>query len=429
MIKKFAVFFLIVTMVLLLMPVSAVYADSSKITVPQNTKQVDDKEYMNNTKVTSVTVPNGCAVGKKAFANCVNLKSVTFEGDVPHIDDEAFLNCTSLEKLVFKKPDAAISYIGKKAFANCFTLESVVLPINTNEIRAFAFGNCTSLKTVTVPKNVAVIEKNAIGYMYDEKMEDYFKADGDSEAYVSHYRMYSGKLLEWYSPVTGQPVSMNVVKDSEAESYAVENKISFENYKYVDVPKVTASAEVSSVILKWNKIDNADAYRVSIFNDGKFTEYKTTVGKMCTVEDLKSGTAYTFRVSVLSKSGGKKRYTELISSDDITVTTKTEEKKQEKVWKAPDAPSVTAEASSDSIVLKWKKVENADAYGVYMYNSETGKYEKYKNAFGKSCTVTGLKSGTEYRFKVVSLYSAKSKYKAGGSTDEIVISTGEVVRS
>ncbi len=427
--KKITALFLIFTMALLLLPASAVYADSGRITVPQNTKQVDDKEYKDNTKITSVTIPDGCSVGKEAFANCVSLESVTFEGNVPHIDDEAFLNCISLEKIVFEKQGAAISYIGKKAFANCFSLESAVLPINTKEIQAYAFLNCTSLKTVTVPKNVASIGKYAVGYMYDEKMENYFAADSRSEAYVSHYRIYSGKLLEWYAPVTGQAVSMNVVKESEAESYAIRNNISYSNYKYVDIPKVTAAAELDSVVLKWNKIDNADAYRVSILKDGEFTEYKTTVGKMCTVEGLNSGTAYTFRVAVLSKSIGKKRYTELISSDDITVTTKTEEKKQEKKWTVPDAPSVTAEASSDSIVLKWKKVENADAYGVYIYNSGTGKYEKYKNAFGKSCTVTGLKSGTEYRFKVISLYSDKSKYKAGGSTDEIVISTGEVVRS
>ncbi|MDE6600361.1 MAG: fibronectin type III domain-containing protein [Oscillospiraceae bacterium] len=434
--KKLVSVLLTLIVTAMLLPSAAVCAadftvsKSGAAVIPNGSKSISEKAFKDNTKLTSAVIPDGCAVGKEAFANCVNLKSVTFEGNSSYIDDEAFLNCTSLEKLNFKNPAANIKYIGKSAFANCFALETVSLPSKTGEIREFAFGNCTSLSTVTVPQNVSVTGKWAVGYMHDEKSGDYYAADGETEAYVSYYRMFNGDLLEWYSPNKGCAVTMNVVKDSSAEKYARDNGIKYAHFKSVEPPDVTASAEKDSVVLKWNKINGADAYRVSILKNGRFTEYKTTTAKKCTVSGLESGQSYTFKVSVMSTAKNGK-YTELISSGEITVTTKAPEATAPKKQKSdiPEAPSVTAEASTSSITLRWKKVDGADAYQVMVFNSEKNRYEKYKNTVGRTCTVSELASGTQYKFKVISLYSEKNKYIEGKSTDEIVISTAEIVKT
>ncbi len=431
--KKIISLLLTLAMTALLLPAASVCAadltvsKSGKAVIPQDTKKVSTGAFKSNTDVTSAVIPDGCAVENEAFANCVNLKSVTFEGSSAYIGSEAFLNCTSLEKLTFKKPNASIKYIGESAFKNCFDLETVTLPSKTGEIREFAFGNCIALKTFTVPK-VTSVGTRAAGYMLNEKTGEYFIADGKTEAYISYYRMFNGDLLEWYSPNTGCAVSMNVVKDSAAEKYAHDSGISCSVYKSVEAPEVTASAGTDSIVLKWNKIEGADAYRVSFLNNGKFSEYKTTTAKMCTVDGLESGKSYTFKVSVLNKVKANK-YSELISSEKITVTTTVPEIVEKPKPGIPEAPSVTAEASTDSITLRWKKIKNADAYQVRIYNSEKNRYEKYKNVYGRSCTVTGLKSGTEYKFKVISLYSVRNKYSEGKSTDDIVISTADIVKT
>lgn len=431
--KKLISLLLTCVLTALLLPAAAVHAadftvsKSGKASIPQGTKEISAGAFKNSTDLTSVVVPDGCAVGKEAFANCVNLESVTFEGSSAYIGDEAFVNCTSLEKLTFKKPNAVIKYIGESAFKNCFALENVTLPSKTGELRGFAFGNCISLNTLTVPR-ITAVGSRAAGYMLNEKTGDYFVADGTAEAYISYYRMFNGDLLEWYSPNTGCVLSMNVVKDSAAEQYAGENGIKYSNYKSVEAPEVTASADTGSVVLKWNKIDGADAYRVSFLNNGKFSQYKTTTAKMCTVEGLESGKTYTFKVAVLTKTKGNK-YSELISSEEITVTTAVPETVEKPKNGIPEAPSVTAEASKDSITLRWKKIRDADAYKVMIFNSETQRYEKYKNVYGRSCTVTGLASGTEYKFRVVSLYSVKNKYAEGKSTEDIVISTADIVKT
>lgn len=431
--KKIITLLLTMAMTALLLPAASVCAadltvsKSGKAVIPQDTKKVSAGAFKSNTDVTSAVIPDGCAVENEAFANCVNLKSVTFEGSSAYIGSEAFLNCTSLEKLTFKKPNASIKYIGESAFKNCFALETVTLPSKTGEIREFAFGNCIALKTFTVPK-VTSVGTRAAGYMLNEKTGEYFIADGKTEAYISYYRMFNGDLLEWYSPNTGCAVSMNVVKDSAAEKYAHDSGISCSVYKSVEAPEVTASAGTDSIVLKWNKIEGADAYMVSFLNNGKFSEYKTTTAKMCTVDGLESGKSYTFKVSVLNKVKANK-YSELISSEKITVTTTVPEIVEKPKPGIPEAPSVTAEASTDSITLRWKKIKNADAYQVRIYNSEKNRYEKYKNVYGRSCTVTGLKSGTEYKFKVISLYSVRNKYSEGKSTDDIVISTADIVKT
>ena len=431
--KKIISLLLTLAMTALLLPAASVCAadltvsKSGKAVIPQDTKKVSTGAFKSNTDVTSAVIPDGCAVENEAFANCVNLKSVTFEGSSAYIGSEAFLNCTSLEKLTFKKPNASIKYIGESAFKNCFALETVTLPSKTGEIREFAFGNCIALKTFTVPK-VTSVGTRAAGYMLNEKTGEYFIADGKTEAYISYYRMFNGDLLEWYSPNTGCAVSMNVVKDSAAEKYAHDSGIRCSVYKSVEAPEVTASAGTDSIVLKWNKIEGADAYRVSFLNNGKFSEYKTTTAKMCTVDGLESGKSYTFKVSVLNKVKANK-YSELISSEKITVTTTVPEIVEKPKPGIPEAPSVTAEASTDSITLRWKKIKNADAYQVRIYNSEKNRYEKYKNVYGRSCTVTGLKSGTEYKFKVISLYSVRNKYSEGKSTDDIVISTADIVKT
>lgn len=408
--------------------ISGYNGKGGSITVPSSVSYIGENAFKDNTKITAVTIPSSCkSIEKEAFANCVNLKSVTFEGNVSHIGENAFINCISLKKVAFGKSDAKIDYIGKKAFANCFELGSVTLPSNTEAIHAFAFGNCISLENITVPKSVKTIEKNAFGFMYDEKTETYFLADGTTSAYISYYELYDGELMEWYAPNVGKKAAMNVVKGSAGEKYAIENGIDCAFYKEVSAPKVKASADVNSVTLKWNKIDGADVYMVKILKNGKFVDYKKTNAKSCVVTGLESNKKYTFKVAVLKKIKSNK-YSELISSAEISVTTKKPEFKKEKST-IPEAPQVTAEAYSDSVDLSWKRVDNADGYRIEIYDAKAKKFKKYKTVYGRTCSVTGLKSGTEYTFRVVSVYEIKNKYYDGGVSGEIVISTSNVVVS
>lgn len=398
------------------------------VSIPEDVVSIGSGAFEKNISITKITVPAGCkTIGSKAFEGCVNLKSVIFEGDA-FIENSAFFNCTSLESVTFKNRYSEAE-IGKRAFVNCFSLNSVNLPENTYLVSEFAFGNCTSLEKITLPPKTFAA-KNSIGYMYDEKNKIYFLADGETEAYVSYYELYGGKAAEWYAPKVGSPVVINVFKDSEGEKYAKENGISCAEYTFLSVPKVTAESNADSIILNWNKIGGADAYRVYIYDGTGFKEYKTTLGTMCTVSKLENGKGYKFKVAAMVLFNGKK-YSEITCSEEITVSTK-EKKTYDKGPSVPKAPNVTANADSDSVTLEWKRVNGADAYRIYIWDGNKNKYVPYAVVTQKSCTVTGLKSGEEYKFKVTSLYSPtgrKKKYIEGNSTGEIIISTSKIIIS
>lgn len=70
-----------------------------------------------------------------------------------------------------------------------------------------------------------------------------------------------------------------------------------------------------------------------------------------------------------------------------------------------------AKKTATSITLNWDVVDGADAYKVYMLNSATGKYEKYKIVTKTSCKITGLSKGTKYYFKVSVMTKNGEKYK------------------
>ena len=79
--------------------------------------------------------------------------------------------------------------------------------------------------------------------------------------------------------------------------------------------------------------------------------------------------------------------------------------------------------SSDSVTLSWSSVKGADAYRIYKYNSSTKKYTAYKTVYGTSYTVTGLKSSTQYKFRVAALKKSNGKYVAGKQSETIKVKT------
>lgn len=400
----------------------------STVVIPQNIKYIGSDAFKNNVSITRVTIPASCEIiGSKAFSGCVNLRSVTFEGNI-EIRNSAFLNCVSLEDVLFKN-NSSVAEIGENAFKNCFALTSINLPKNTYVISKFAFGNCISLERITLPEKTIVSERS-IGYMYDEKNNMYFLADGETEAYVSYYELYNGKAVEWYAPKTGKSVMVNVVKGSDGEKYAKSCKIPYAEYTSSTAPKVTAEPDVDKIVLKWNKIKGADAYRVYISDGGNYREYKTTLAAMCTVSGLESSKAYKFKVATMVFFEGKK-YSEVAYSDEISVSTN-EEKVYSKKSIVPKAPKVTAKADSETVTLEWNRVSGANAYRVCIFDSSKNEYVQYDIVTGRSCTITGLKSGAEYRFKVVSLYSPtgrRNKYIDGEETGDIIVSTSKIIMS
>ena len=79
--------------------------------------------------------------------------------------------------------------------------------------------------------------------------------------------------------------------------------------------------------------------------------------------------------------------------------------------KLPAPEGLTATVSGTSVRLTWDETEGADAYRVYMYNKDTGKYEKYKDTKNTAVKLKELGDG-KYKFRVAALVKKNGKYKA-----------------
>lgn len=159
------------------------------------------------------------------------------------------------------------------------------------------------------------------------------------------------------------------------------------------VKNLKATPTKNSVKLTWDKVYGAYGYRVYKYNT-KTKKYdvviKVTTKTSYTVEDLASGTSYELKVVAY----GKSKWGAVLSTGGAIVKVKTK-------LATPKITSVTS-SSKGKAVIKWGDISGEVGYQVYYSTSKDGTYKKYGSyKDGKlRATVSGLKSGKKYYFKV-----------------------------
>lgn len=90
-----------------------------------------------------------------------------------------------------------------------------------------------------------------------------------------------------------------------------------------------SSKTTTTITLKWDEVDGADAYRVYMLNpvSGKYEKYKNVKTNSCKVTGLIKDTKYYFKVSVLKKDGEKYKEVSNSKSKRFAVTTKASDSK------------------------------------------------------------------------------------------------------
>lgn len=326
---------------------------SPNVVIPANVDYIESHAVWRNETIKTLTIEGDIwGINDNAFAECTNLEKVVIKGDLKSYDGKggiqeyAFFGCKKLKEVVFEKKDAVVDQIGDRAFENCYSLNKINIPSSTVKIEECAFQNCEQLASVTIPEKTVINGTKAFGYVFGidgnkssvsiDDIKDFLHyklivANGSTPIY-SVDSMLDGIVTK----IIQKKITLNVYKGSPAEKWAKENKIA---YKIIE--KETASASNSS--------------------------------------------------------------------------------------DKPAAPqNVKASAkTTDSITLKWDSVDGADAYAVYKYNSSTKKYEKYKTVTKATCKVTGLKKGTKYQFKVKALKKNGKKYITGGTSKAVAVSTSK----
>ena len=217
----------------------------------------------------------------------------------------------------------------------------------------------------------------------------------------------------WYD-ITGNVTSKVTINSSGVGTFKVK-AMSWSVYvkesaisKYVKVEKVTGlkciSKGTTSVRLRWNEINNATGYKVFQVNSstGKWYKVADVATNEVVIKKLPTGTRTRFLVRAYKRVGSK--YIEGGKSGDVLVVTK------------PNTPVLKVAAGAKKAVLSWNKSSSTvNGYYIYMATSKNGTYKKVSTISGGNNlkkTITGLKSGNTYYFKII----AFRKYKADDGT-------------
>ncbi len=153
-------------------------------------------------------------------------------------------------------------------------------------------------------------------------------------------------------------------------------------------PKETLTTQtLKSVTLSWSKVKRADGYRIKYYDSKKdsWVTVTDTKKRTLTVDGLKTGKKYTFRVYAYIKENGKKIFSKTYS--EIGTATK------------PDnVEKITAKRTVSTITLMWNKVKGATGYTVY--KNVNGAWKKLGTTDSTSYKVNKLSSGKSYQFSV-----------------------------
>ena len=87
-------------------------------------------------------------IGISSFENCNELKELVINSDALHVKEKAFANCVNLSSISFKNEITAIN-VYSNAFQNCTSLEKITLT-NLHSIEKDAFTGCSNLKEIVI---------------------------------------------------------------------------------------------------------------------------------------------------------------------------------------------------------------------------------------------------------------------------------------
>lgn len=161
------------------------------------------------------------------------------------------------------------------------------------------------------------------------------------------------------------------------------------------VSKVTGLSTIDrdddEVRLSWQAVEGASGYEVYRYSSAASTWILLGRTSLNTfeAEDLLSASVYTFKVRAYTRSESGSVVYGAYSNTFKTCT------------KPKDVNNLHVQSkTTSSVTLDWSSVKRADKYQVYQYNRTSRTWERVITTSKTKYTVTGLKSGTTYKFKV-----------------------------
>lgn len=402
------------------------------VDIPETVSTIGQFAFLGCNSLTSISLPSSVdEINRDAFCHCYSLKEISIPSSVTAIHRGAFSRCpflsrievdennnyyTSLDGVLFDKQVTTLL-----AYPNGNIADTYVIPSTVTRIHDNSFMGSNNLVSLTIPSNITSIGNNAFAECI--KLTDVIISEGITTlgAFVfSKCKNLNFVLLPASVKSIDQSTFVecdNVTFFCETSSYsyqfAMNNHIKWSALapeQITDLQFVKGTHK--SITLSWKAIPGKVEYNVYIFNQNNdnFDFIGKSTTNQITLEELKPGTIYVFRVSAVRDFKGTTFPGS--PSNEITVSTN------------PDrVRNLVAEANTlNSVMLSWDPVTSATEYHIYKLSEETGEYEDIATAKSNKVLITGLVPGMHYQYKVMAYSTFNSLKLAGPFSD--VISTG-----
>ena len=428
----------------------------SEISIPDSVISIGEHAFSNCKGLKSVSFgKNLISIGEFAFFGCDLLTKVTITNKVTSIDRYAFDCCYSINSISIS---SSVTYLGEGAFSCNNKLTSIIVdernPVfhssgncliktktkelllgcklsvipddgSVKRIGEFAFEYCNKMKSITIPSSItnigvgAFFECDALNDIYfNGNNKEWNKIDIEdlNESIMSATIHFKKCYHVWDKGYITKPASCNATgvktftcidcKTTRTESI---NTIPHSFTKKLDKAtltadgKITPTCSVCGATKTATVIPKASGVKISATS---FIYNGKTLKPTLTVKDSKGNViASKYYTATWSNSSSKAAgsYTVKVTFKGNYSGTKT------RTYKIVprQVTGLKAEAvEKTSINLSWTKLTEAKYYKVEQ--STDGKtWKTVATVTTNSYTVTGLKAGTNYRFRVTALDSTK----------------------
>ena len=127
----------------------------SSITLPITITTIDNLAFTNCHNLYSISIPHSVTtINYGAFSECENLTVVTLPHSITTIGEQVFSGCRNLTSIILPN---SLTTISKRMFYQCSSLTTITIPSSVTSIEEWAFAKCESLTSITLPNSVTTI--------------------------------------------------------------------------------------------------------------------------------------------------------------------------------------------------------------------------------------------------------------------------------
>ena len=187
--------------------------NATSVTIPEqvnynsanyNVTEIGKKAFIDCTKLTSVTIPDGLlTIGEEAFNGCTALTAIVMPNSITNLGQTAFITCTALASITLSDK---LTTIPSSVFAGCISLQAITIPEGVTSIGIGSFFGCKGLKSIVLPNSVTTIGK--MGFRGCEAMTSASLGSGvtsiSDQAFASCKILQEIRVMNPVPPVCGK---------------------------------------------------------------------------------------------------------------------------------------------------------------------------------------------------------------------------------